>query len=83
MAGFYAGGMSPNAQDPLQVCAAKLAWWLSQLTSGGGGGIGGLTNGAGVPPVDGSVTTLFYRNTLTGQKYMNVGTTAVPNWEAI
>lgn len=83
MAGFYPS-MSPNAQDPLQVVTAKLAWWASQISGGGGGGgLSGVTNAAGAPPVDGSVTTLVYRNTVTDQKYINVGTVAVPVWEAI
>lgn len=36
MAGFYPN-MAPSAQDPIQVLAAKLAYWASQITAGGGG----------------------------------------------
>ena len=75
-------GASPT--DSLQVLAAKLAYWLAAISGGGGSAPAvGLTQAAGAPAVDGSITTLFYRNTSTGQKYMTTGTVAVPAWEAI
>lgn len=56
---------------------------LCQIGSGGGGGTAAVTVAAGAPPVDGSISTLFYKNSVTGQKFINVGTVAVPVWEAI
>lgn len=50
---------------------------------GGGGGTPGVTPGAGLPPTDGSVTTLFYKDTDTGVIYINTGTVAVPTWDSI
>lgn len=64
---------------------AEIVYLLCQLTSGGGGGggLGGVTNGTGAPPLDGSITTLFYKDTLTGDIYLNTGTVAVPIWDAV
>lgn len=56
---------------------------LCQIQAGGGGGTASVTVAAGAPPVDGSISTLFYKNSVTGQKFINVGTVAVPVWEAI
>lgn len=56
---------------------------LCQIQAGGGGGTASVTVAAGAPPVDGSISTLFYKDSLTGFKYINVGTVAVPIWEAI
>lgn len=50
---------------------------------GGGGGLAGITTAAGPPPVDGSITTLFYKDSVTGFKYINLGTVIAPVWDAI
>lgn len=64
---------------------ASIAYTLCNGGGGGGGG-GGLTftSAAGIPPVDGSVTTQGYINTSSGAKYINVAwpSTASPNWQA-
>jgi hypothetical protein len=53
--------------------------------SGGGGGtpLVGITSDAGDPALDGSITTLLYKDTDTNVKYVNTGTIAVPTWEAL
>jgi hypothetical protein len=79
--------MTPYAQDPIQVLAAKLAYWLQQLAGGGGGGgTAATTNGnyAGVaPPVDGSVPTFLAFDTSTGFLWYNSGTIAAPVWNNV
>jgi hypothetical protein len=57
----------------------------SNVSSGGGGNVpaAGLTQQDNDPPLDGSVTTLFFRNQLSQQKFINTGTVAIPNWEII
>lgn len=56
---------------------------LCQLLSvtPGVGGLSGVTVGAGFPPVPGTVITLFYKDTNTGFKYMNLGTVLAPDWD--
>lgn len=43
------------------------------------------TKAEGEPPTDGSVLTLFYKDTtpITGLKYVNTGTVETPEWEVI
>lgn len=49
----------------------------------GAGGLSGVTVGSGSPPVDGSILTLMYKDSLTGFKYVNLGTAAAPVWDSI
>ena len=56
---------------------------LCQLANAGGTGTGGCTVAAGPPPTDGSVTTLIYKDSATGFKYVNLGTSAAPDWDVI
>lgn len=53
------------------------------LSTGGGGGAGGITVQAGPPPIDGSITTLFYKDSVTGFIFINSGTVANPTWDSI
>lgn len=76
--------MSANANDSMQSLLVKTAYWAEQLAGGGGsGGVGlsGATVGAGDPPTDGSVSTLFYKDSVTGFKYINLGTAVAPDWD--
>lgn len=57
--------------------------YLLSTGGGGGGGAGGITVQAGPPPIDGSVTTLFDKNSLTGEIFINSGTVANPTWDPI
>lgn len=57
--------------------------WVNGGGGGGGGGINLWTKAAGNPPVDGSVTTPFYKNTTNGIKYANLASVAAPDWDTI
>lgn len=71
--------------DGMQVAVMNYTLYQILAAGGGGGegGLGGVTVAAGDPPVDGSITTLFYKNATTGTKYINLGTVASPDWDAI
>lgn len=61
-----------------------MVYLLCSISEAGGGvGGGGVTVAPGPPPVDGSITTLFYKDSVTGFKYINLGTTIAPDWDAI
>ncbi len=62
---------------------ASIALTLCEGGGGGGGGLSGITEAAGLPPTDGSITTLLYRDTNTGFKYVNLGTAPSPIWDSI
>lgn len=72
-----------ECQIPQGLLPFIQTYLLCQIQAGGGGGTASVTVAAGAPPVDGSISTLFYKNSVTGQKFINVGTVAVPVWEAI
>lgn len=68
--------------DGMQL--AVMNYTLAQiLNAGGSGGAGGVTVAAGAPPIDGSITTLFYKDSVSEIKYINLGTTVAPDWDAI
>lgn len=79
--------MTATTYDPMQLLLVKIAYWSKQIADnaggGGGGGTAGVTPGAGDPAIDGSITTLFYKDTSTGFIYINTGTTASPTWDPI
>jgi hypothetical protein len=76
--------MSPNWNDGRQPLLVKAAYWAEQLAGGGGGGaVAGITVAPGDPPIDGSITTLFYKNSTSGVIFINAGTVAVPVWDTI
>lgn len=53
-------------------------------TSGGTGGLwGGITVAAGPPPIDGTITTLFYKDSVSNFIWINSGTVANPTWDPI
>lgn len=70
-----------SAMNERQLLAA-IAYLLC-TGGGGGGGSAAVTPGAGAPPTDGSITTLFYKDTDTSVIYINTGTVAVPTWDPI
>lgn len=73
-----------NCEIPPGDQLGVAAYLLDQINAGGGGGgAGGVTVAAGPPPVDGSITTLFYKDSTSGIKYINLGTTAAPDWDVI
>lgn len=78
---FFSEGNTPKAGDPRWRILQKILGAV--IDAGGSTGAGGVTVAAGAPPVDGSVTTLFYKDTDTGFKYINLGTAAAPDWDAI
>lgn len=80
---MFQPSMSASHNDTLQVATVKAAYWAEQLYDNIGGGAGGITAAAGDPPIDGSITTLFYKNTTTGAIYVNSGSVAVPTWDSI
>lgn len=58
--------------------------YLCQMSGGGGGAPTlGLTHGNGGPPEDGSVTTLIYKDDVSGFIFINTGTVASPTWDSI
>jgi hypothetical protein len=76
--------------DRVAVCSGTTAFVCTvqdiiTAVGGGGGGTGlsNLTQQSNDPPTDGSVSTLFFRNTVSKQKFMNTGTAQVPAWEII
>ena len=76
--------MAPQAFDGIQPLLVKIAYWAEQISAGGGGGgNAGVTSGSGDPPTDGSITTLFYRDTTGPFLYINSGTVAAPQWDSI
>lgn len=80
--------MWANPGDSPQISLVKIVAHLKEFVDsvgggGGGGSIGGITVAAGAPAVDGSIATLFYKDSLTNVKYINAGTIAVPAWEAL
>lgn len=75
--------MTPTAFDSLQVLTAKTAYWAKAVADGGGSGGWIPASGATDPPVDGSVNSYAYRNTVTGDTFINFGTIAVPQWYAV
>lgn len=68
--------------DGMQV--AVMNYTLYQILAAGGGGGGPIApedltqSGAGTPPLDGSWTKPFWRDTVTDIKYQNWGTVAAP-----
>jgi hypothetical protein len=62
---------------------ALLAQIVAASGGGGSSGSASVTTASGAPPTDGSVTTMFYKDSASGMKYINTGTVAVPTWEAI
>lgn len=76
--------MAAGPYDPPQVLLVKATYWAQQIAGGGGGGGGsGITVAAGDPPTDGSITTLFYKNSSDGTIYINSGSEAVPVWDSL
>lgn len=54
------------------------------ITGGGGGGaLFGITVAAGPPPIDGSITTLFYKDSVSNSIWINSGTVANPTWDPV
>lgn len=80
--GFFGEGHTPRVNDTLWRIEQKV---LGALIDVGGGVIsGGLwTVAAGAPPVDGSITTMFYKNSVTGFRYANLATVAAPDWDVL
>lgn len=77
---FFPEGSTPLSTDNEWRSLIKIV----DRTSAGAVPIGALwASGAGAPAEDGSISKPFYKNTSTGAKYANVGTVAVPAWEAI
>lgn len=72
---------SPPFVSDQQFYAENLNLLCQIMTAGGGGG--GATVGSGPPPTDGTVTTLIYKDSATGFKYVNLGTNAAPDWDII
>lgn len=57
---------------------------IAQNGTPGGGGLSGITEGtSNPPPTDGSITTLLYKDTNTGFKWVNLGTVVAPDWDSI
>lgn len=82
MPDFFSEGNQPRVNDTHWRALEKI---LGATLTGGGGGGGtpGVTPGVGLPPTDGSVTTLFYKDTDTSVIYINTGTVSVPTWDSI
>jgi hypothetical protein len=83
---MFKPSMAVNHNDSLQVALVKAAYWAELIYDNGGGGApgtSGITSAAGAPPTDGSITTLLYKNTSTGEIFVNTGTVAVPVWDPV
>lgn len=80
MPSFFSDGNTPRREDPRWRILQKI---LGATGTGGGGTLGGSTVAAGAPPVDGTISTLIYKDSATGFKYVNLATVAAPDWDAI
>lgn len=81
MPSFFSEGNAPLVSDTRWRALEKILG--ATLAGGGSGGSAGVTTGSGAPPTNGSVTTLFYKDTATSVVYINTGTVAVPTWDPI
>lgn len=82
---LIAGAACFNSCIPPGMHLAVMNYTLAKILDAGGGGVtgGGVTVASGPPPVDGSITTLFYKDSVSGIKYINLGTAVAPDWDVI